>query len=177
MLALLVWRVVEVGRGGRLVSEIRGHRRPAAPAFRLPVIWPHAETWPAALRSLVGARLRLSQLRGRPVVLNFWASWCVPCGHEAPRLVASARTHAGQVVFLGVDVQDLSSDARRFLHRYHVNYVSVRDGGGSTSDDYGLTGVPETYCLDRRGRVVDHYPGEVSRRRLEQGIREAVRSR
>jgi cytochrome c biogenesis protein CcmG, thiol:disulfide interchange protein DsbE len=178
MLVLLIWRVVEVGRGSRLVSEIRDQRRPAAPAFRLPIIWPRSETWPAGLRSpITGGRLRSSQLRGRPVVLNFWASWCIPCRHEAPRLVASARAHAGEVVFLGVDVEDLTSDARSFLRRYRVNYVSVRDGGGSTYDDYGLTGVPETYWLDGRGRIVDHYPGEVSRWRLELGIREARRSR
>ena len=59
-----------------------------------------------------------------------------------PRLAASAREHAGEVAFLGIDVEDLTSDARRFLRRYRVNYVSARDGGGSTYDDYGLTGVP-----------------------------------
>jgi cytochrome c biogenesis protein CcmG, thiol:disulfide interchange protein DsbE len=111
-----------------------------------------------------------SELRGRPVVINFWASWCVPCRHEAPRFTASARAHAGRVSFLGIDVQDLSSDARRFLRRYRIDYVSVRDGGGSTYSDYGLTGVPETYWVDARGRIVSHYAGEVSRCQLEHGI-------
>jgi cytochrome c biogenesis protein CcmG, thiol:disulfide interchange protein DsbE len=177
LLALLVWRVVEVGRGSRLVSEIRDRKNPIAPAFRLPVIWAHTETWPAAARrSIADGKVDVRLLAGRPVVLNFWASWCIPCRHEAPRLAASAREHAGQVAFLGIDVEDLTSDARGFLRRYHVNYVSVRDGGGSTYDDYGLTGVPETYWLDRRGRIVAHYAGPVSRAQLEQGIREAARS-
>jgi cytochrome c biogenesis protein CcmG, thiol:disulfide interchange protein DsbE len=177
MLFLLVWRVVEVGRGSRLVSQIRDNKKPAAPAFRLPVIWPHSKTWPTSLRqAIAGGEVNLRELRGRPVVLNFWASWCIPCRHEAPRLAASAREHAGQVAFLGIDVEDLTSDARGFLRRYHVDYVSARDGGGSTYDDYGLTGVPETYWLDRRGRIVAHYAGPVSRAQLEQFIREAARS-
>ena len=141
------------------------------------MIWPHPETWPPSLRPAIAAgTLGLPQLRGYPVVLNFWASWCIPCRHEAPRLAASARAHAGQVTFLGIDVEDLTSDARRFLRRYHVNYVSARDGGGPTYDGYGLTGVPETYWIDSSGRIVAHYVGPVSGEQLEQGIREAAKS-
>jgi cytochrome c biogenesis protein CcmG/thiol:disulfide interchange protein DsbE len=110
-------------------------------------------------------------LRGHPVVVNFWASWCIPCKKEAPLLAASARTHRGQVVFLGIDVQDFKSDARRFLRRFDTPYVSVRDGPGSTYGDYGLTGVPETYWLDARGRIVAHYAGQIDRDQLEEGIR------
>jgi cytochrome c biogenesis protein CcmG, thiol:disulfide interchange protein DsbE len=106
--------------------------------------------------------------------VNFWASWCVPCKAEAPRLVASARAHAGEVAFLGSDVQDFESDARRFLDRYGINYVSVRDGGGSTYGAYGLTGIPETYDLDHTGRVLAHSVGEVSRDELEANIARAV---
>jgi cytochrome c biogenesis protein CcmG/thiol:disulfide interchange protein DsbE len=103
-------------------------------------------------------------------VLNFWASWCVPCKHEAPLLAASARQHAGEVAFLGIDVQDFKSDARRFLRRYRANYPSVRDGGSSTYSRYGLTGLPETYYLDARGRIIAHSPGEVRSDELEAGI-------
>jgi cytochrome c biogenesis protein CcmG, thiol:disulfide interchange protein DsbE len=171
LLALLVWRVVNVGQGGRLVNAVRAHKKPLAPNFRLKVLWPHDETWgPTARTSLRDGAVSLSELRGRPVVLNFWASWCVPCAHEAPRLAASANKHRGAVVFLGLDVKDFSSDARRFLRRFHVNYVSVRDGGGGLYDDYGLTGLPETYFLDSRGRIVAHVVGEISRASLEQGI-------
>jgi cytochrome c biogenesis protein CcmG/thiol:disulfide interchange protein DsbE len=109
-------------------------------------------------------------------VLNFWASWCIPCKHEAPLLAASARAHAGRVAFVGIDVQDFKSDARKFLKRFDTPYVSVRAGGGEY-DDYGLTGVPETYWLDAQGRIVGHYPGEISRRQLEDAIREAVSTR
>jgi cytochrome c biogenesis protein CcmG/thiol:disulfide interchange protein DsbE len=178
LLALLIWRVATEGRGGRLVREIRADKKPPAPKFNLPVLWPHRETWPASLApALADNRISPSELKGRPVVLNFFASWCIPCRHEAPLLAASARAHAGRIVFLGIDVQDVSSDARGFLRRYRVNYVAVHDGAGSTYDGYGLTGVPETYWVDARGRIVAHYPGQISRRRLEQGIRQAARSR
>ncbi len=171
LLALLVWRVITHGRGARLVSEIKAQKRPAAPSFNLKVIWPHTETWPPALRSAVAdKRVSLVELRGYPVVLNFWASWCIPCKAEAPRLAEAARLHAGRVAFLGLDIQDFTSDAHRFLRRYRANYVSARDGGSSTYDRYGLTGIPETYYLDRRGRIVAHSVGEVSKSELEQGI-------
>jgi cytochrome c biogenesis protein CcmG, thiol:disulfide interchange protein DsbE len=171
LLGLLVWKVVERERGPNLVKEIRVGKMPPAPGFDLSVIWPHSETWPPMLRrALADGKVSPAELNGRPLVINFWASWCIPCRHEAPHLAASARAHAGRVAFLGIDVEDLRSDARRFLRRYRVNYVSVRDGGGSTYDDYGLTGVPETYWIDARGRIVAHYAGQVSRQQLEQGI-------
>jgi cytochrome c biogenesis protein CcmG/thiol:disulfide interchange protein DsbE len=178
LLALLIWRVATEGRGKQLVKEIKADKKPPAPKFNLPVLWPHRETWPASLAgALADNRISPAELKGHPLVLNFFASWCIPCRHEAPLLDASAHEHAGRVVFLGVDVQDLKSDARGFLKRYHVNYVAVHDGGGSTYDGYGLTGVPETYWIDARGRIVAHYPGAISRRLLEQGIREAAQSK
>ena len=177
LLALLVWRLVNVGRGGRLVNAVREHKKPAAPDLSLKVLWRHTETWNRSEQAaLVDGRLKLSSLRGQPVVLNFWASWCIPCKREAPRLVASARTHRGRLVFLGVDVKDFPSDARSFLRRYHINYVSVRDGGSRTYDDYGLTGLPETYFLDNRGRIVAHIVGEISRSELEDEVNTVTRS-
>ena len=174
MLALLIWRVAFGDSGAELVAAINDGKKPSAPAFELGVIWRHDETWPPALRpALADGKVALAELRGYPVVVNFWASWCIPCKREAPRLTASARAHAGEVAVLGLDIQDFTSDARRFLARYETNYVSVRDGGGSTYSDYGLTGVPETYYMDRRGRIVAHSIGEVFRRELEEGIKEA----
>ena len=171
LLALLAWKVATAHRGADLVNAITHDKNPPAPAFNLPVIWPQADTWPPALRAaLADQRLSPRELRGHPVVFNFWASWCGPCKTEAPILIAAARAHAGQVVFVGVDVQDLTGDARRFLRRFHTPYVSLRDSSGQTYDDYGLTGVPETYWLDARGRLVAHYPGAISRRQLEAGI-------
>ena len=175
LLALLVWRVIDSGRGAQFVSAIREGKKPPAPQFKLPVIWPHAETWPMDVRHLVAdGQVPLRELHGHPTVINFWASWCAPCRKEAPRFRASARVHAGQVVFLGVDINDFKSDARHFLRQYKVNFVSVRDGDGSTLDSYGLTGLPETYFVDAQGRVVAHFPGEVSRAELERGVAQAM---
>jgi cytochrome c biogenesis protein CcmG/thiol:disulfide interchange protein DsbE len=175
LVGLLAVRTLAAGAGAELVSEIKDGKKPPAPDFDLPVIWPQAETWPLELRpALADDRLSLLELRGYPVVVNFWASWCGPCKAEAPRLVASAQRHAGKVVFLGVDVQDFESDARSFLERYDTNYVSVRDGGSSTYENYGLTGIPETYYLDAHGRVVAHAVGEISPEELEAGIADAV---
>lgn len=171
LLALLVWRIVDKGRGSKLVAAVRTGAKPPAPAFALPVLWDHAQTWPAdRRRALEDGRVETAELRGYPMVINFWASWCIPCKREAPRLVASARSHAGEVAFLGVDVQDFKGDARRFLRRYDTNYVSARDGTDATSSDYGLTGLPETYFLDRRGRIVGHEAGEISPAEIEAGI-------
>ena len=174
LLALLIWRLVAVGRGTELEKAIRTGRRPLAPAFSLAVIWTNSPTWPGPLRRFLDERtLALAQLRGHPIVLNFWASWCVPCKEEASRLDAAARAHAGDVIFLGIDVQDLKSDARSFLRHHDVRYASLRDNSGVTYDGYGLTGVPETYWLDARGRIVAHFAGPVSSAQLESGIRAA----
>lgn len=178
LLGLLVYRVAQGSPGKGLVAAIREGKKPIAPEFRLKVLWMHAETWNAdARQALADDRISLSELRGTPVVLNFWASWCVPCGREAPRLAASATAHRGQVVFLGVDVKDYSGDARKFLRKYEVNYVSVRDGGSRSYNDYGLTGLPETYFLDSRGHIVSHILGEISRAQLEKGVETVTRTR
>jgi cytochrome c biogenesis protein CcmG/thiol:disulfide interchange protein DsbE len=171
LLVLLGWRLIDRGKGGALVSAIAADKRPVAPGFELPVLWDHTETWPPPARAALGdGRVSVAELRGHPVVLNFWASWCVPCKAEAPRLAAAAKAHAGDILFLGIDVQDFKSDARRFLTKYGTNYVSVRDGGDSTYSAYGLTGLPETYYLDTRGRIVAHDLGEVSDEGLETEI-------
>jgi cytochrome c biogenesis protein CcmG, thiol:disulfide interchange protein DsbE len=171
LLGLLVWATLHATRGESLVARIAAGDKPPAPHFDLAVIWRRDETWPPQLRRALGDdRLDLHELRGRPVVMNFWASWCIPCRDEAPLLSASARAHRGQAVFLGVNVQDLTEDALEFLREFDAPYVSIRDRNNKTFDDYGLTGVPETYYLDARGRIVGHVPGAISRRTLEQGV-------
>jgi cytochrome c biogenesis protein CcmG, thiol:disulfide interchange protein DsbE len=175
LLGLLVYRVIESSRGSNLVAAIRANKKPLAPDFHHQVIWPHFETWPPALHRLRSNQtISPSDLRGRPVVMNFWASWCIPCKREAPRLNASAMKYRGEVVFLGVDVLDFSTDAISFLREHDVNYVSVRARGSGTYEDYGITGLPETYFLDARGRIVAHTVGEITSSELEDGIAQAV---
>ncbi len=171
LLGLLAWRISHPGHGRQFASELQAHKRPQAPGFALPVLWPHPDTWPRAKRrALADGTVGPDELQGHTVGINFWASWCRPCEREMPRLKAAASRHRGEVIFLGVDVQDFKGDARRFLARFDVNFVSVRDGSGTTYGDYGLTGVPQTFFLDRTGRVVAHALGEISVRELEAGV-------
>jgi thiol-disulfide isomerase/thioredoxin len=172
LLALLVWRVVVRDNGSEFVSAIAAGKRPGAPGFTLPVISDQTRYWPPGVRQAVAdGHVSLAELRGHPVVINFWASWCGPCRDEAPVLAAAARRYAGRVVFLGIDHEDLTSDARHFLRRTGAPYVSVRDADDHVYTAYGLTGTPETYYLDARGRAVAHSAGPVDRAALALGIR------
>jgi cytochrome c biogenesis protein CcmG/thiol:disulfide interchange protein DsbE len=178
LLALLAWATLAAGKGSSLVAQIAAGEAPSAPAFELEVIWPRTETWPPELLAATAdGKLSLAELRGRPVVLNFWASWCIPCRDEAPILNASANAHRGEVVFVGIDVQDLRSDALSFLREFDVVYVSVRDDANETYRAYGLTGVPETYYVSADGRIIAHSPGAISRTSLEAGIEQAIEGR
>lgn len=174
-LGLLAWATFSPSGGAGLVARIAAGKAPPAPGFDLAVLWPRTETWPReVVSSIADDQLEPVELRGRPVVLNVWASWCIPCREEAPILNASARAHRGEVAFVGVDVQDLKSDALAFLREFNVSYVSVRDRGNVFFERYGLTGVPETYFLAADGRIIAHSPGPVTRETLEDGVRAAV---
>ncbi|HEX2057695.1 MAG TPA: TlpA disulfide reductase family protein [Actinomycetota bacterium] len=104
--------------------------------------------------------LALADLRGKPVLVNFWASWCVPCEAEARYLEAAHREYGDEVHFLGVNVKDARSDALAFVERYDVEYAQVRDEELEWYDAFGLTGQPETFLIDADGEVVEHVTGE-----------------
>lgn len=115
------------------------------------------------LRRLEGAgTVSLDSYRGKPVVLNFWASWCGPCKSEAAVLERDWTRYRGKVVFLGVDYHDLASDARRFVSAHGLTFPMLQDGSGSVTGSYGISQVPETYVLDRQGRIVAHLAGPVT---------------
>ena len=122
--------------------------------------------------------LDLASLRGRPVVLNFWASWCVPCKGEAKLLEQAWNAYRSKgVVFVGVDYNDVTSDARTFMAHHGVTYPIVQDGSGAIGDKYGLTGVPETFFIDRRGRLVgSHIIGTIQNQvaAFDRGIQAAL---
>ena len=175
IIALFAYGLVRSAQGSTLVSDIAAGKKPSAPAFRLQAFWPPAgPPSPAVARAIRGGALDLGRLRGHPVVVTFWASWCVACRAEAKLLVEAAATNT-RVVFVGIDVQDLRGDAVSFLRRYGITYTAVWDKTNSTYENYGLTGVPETYYLNAHGRIVAHDAGAVSAESLTAGIQEAMR--
>ena len=107
------------------------------------------------------ARL-LAELRGTPVVVNFWASWCAPCTAEAPVLARAARDFEGEVQFVGVDILDSLAPARAFIKRFGWPYPSVFDPSGAIRDEMGFLGQPVTVVLDASGRRAFVWNGEIS---------------
>jgi cytochrome c biogenesis protein CcmG, thiol:disulfide interchange protein DsbE len=96
----------------------------------------------------------LADHRGRWVLVNFWASWCIPCREEAPALERFQRLHGGDgFTVLGIDSRDLSGDGRAFVRRFGLSYPQLRDGDGAAAHDFGTTGVPENFLVDPAGRV------------------------
>ena len=120
-----------------------------APAFAAPVLSGEGEA-------------ALSELRGKPVVLNFWASWCKPCEEEAPLFKEAHDRYEGRAHIVGINIRDARSDALAFVEEYDLDFLQVRDEGLSIYDDYGLTGQPETFFLDQDGVLIDHVPGPVT---------------
>lgn len=146
-----------------------------APGFRLRPL--RAGTLPPVLRdrlrgALADGELALAELRGTPIVLNFWASWCGPCRKEAPILERGWRRAGPRgVLYLGLNMQDSVDDALSFVREFGLTYPMIRDPGDSVARAYGAVGIPETYFIDRRGRVVGHVIGTVSPSVLASGER------
>ena len=138
VLPLLGILVLNLGRDPHSVrSPLVGR---AAPAFALPPVGG-------------GASVTLESLRGKPVVVNFWATWCVPCFQEHPALLAAARRMGSDVQFLGIVYDDEEAKVRSFLAERGQAYPSLLDDGARTAIAYGVAGVPETYFIDPQGRI------------------------
>jgi cytochrome c biogenesis protein CcmG/thiol:disulfide interchange protein DsbE len=156
VIALLVVGLLNRGVGDRIDDALADGERPEAPAMSLPLLVDHPDLGPE------GTEVTLEQFEGRPVVVNFWASWCVPCRTEAPVLEGIWDDYKDQgVVILGVDTQDLTGNARDFIDEVGMTYPSVRDGTDGTERDFEVTGVPETFVVDRDGLIALHFRGPV----------------
>lgn len=125
-------------------------------------------------QSGTGNTISLEELRGKPVVLNFWATWCGPCYEEHPILVANARAMQGEVQFIGVVFEDTEEKIQRFLQARGSSYPTLIDDAGKTAIAYGVGGVPETFFLDRSGTIVAKYSGPLTSDELRSNLRKAM---
>ena len=121
---------------------------------------------------LVQPQATLASLRGEPVAINFWASWCDPCREEAPALQRVARSLDGRAEVVGVNWTDSRSAARSWVDDYRWTFPNLRDADGSVGSDYGLSGLPTTFILDSRGRIAEVLLGPQS----ESSLRAALES-
>jgi cytochrome c biogenesis protein CcmG, thiol:disulfide interchange protein DsbE len=111
----------------------------------------------------------LADYRGRWVMVNFWASWCVPCREEAAALNELQEERGGpEFTVLGIDTEDLSGDAKAFVKRYGTSYPQLRDGNGNLADEFGTTGVPESFLFDPQGKLAEAQPGPVTAKILRE---------
>lgn len=134
-----------------------------APDFSLAMLWPDSSK----------SALSLSNFKGKPVVLNFWASWCAPCKEEAPLLENTwkqMRAQGKDVVTLGIDFQDSKNDSLNFLQLYSITYPIVLDADGSVASKYGVISLPQTIFINRNGTVISKVSRELTAQTLSSGI-------
>ncbi len=117
-----------------------------------------------SLKSFEGSPIALAGLRGNVVVLNFWASWCYPaCYEEAPTLERAWERYKDRgLIMIGVNIQDKEEPARRFLAQFGFTFLNAPDPLGHVSVDYGVYGVPETFFIDRKGRIRAKHVGALT---------------
>jgi cytochrome c biogenesis protein CcmG, thiol:disulfide interchange protein DsbE len=163
LVGLLVYGVVQRADDTGLDTKVKHGDRPPAPGrdVELPL--------------LAGRGTRsLADFGGRVVVLNFWASWCGPCEQEAPALESvQQRLRGTGGTVLGVTYKDYAADSRGFVRKFGVSYPSLRDDRLRLAPEYGTTKLPETFVLDRRGRIVAISRGVVSERFLDDALAKA----
>lgn len=174
LIALLVFGLSRQSPDTTIADALAAGRLAPAPAFELELLergalGPRLE--PRLGRALTDGRVALRELRGGPVVLNLWASWCDPCRQEARLLQRTwAQARRDGVLFVGLNMQDIRDDARDFLRQYRVDYLTIREPDKDTARAYGATGIPETFFLTADGRVAAHVVGVTNAAQLRAGI-------
>jgi cytochrome c biogenesis protein CcmG, thiol:disulfide interchange protein DsbE len=121
---------------------------------------------------LRGPKADLASLRGKPALINFWASWCAPCKQEAPELERLARALRGRAQLVGVDWNDTTPNATAFIREHSLTYPILRDGSSQVGNRFGITGLPTTFVLDAQGQIVRTLRGP----QTASSLREALRS-
>ncbi len=160
---LLLWvALVSVATAWAWLQAREGGGLPSAPAPAERTV-PSPEARPPApdfvRETLDGRELALSELRGKPVVMNFWASWCAPCRAEMPTLEEAAKRYRGRVHFLGVNVLDKPQEAKAFVRKLGITFPSVLDEEGALLVKYRVVGLPTTVFVTRSGRIFETHAG------------------
>ncbi|MCL2179345.1 MAG: TlpA family protein disulfide reductase [Cystobacterineae bacterium] len=114
-----------------------------------------------SMHTLEGEEVSLQNFRGRPLIINFWSSWCGPCAEEAEVLEAAFRQRKHEVAFLGVVFEDSEAKAKNFLKKYPSSYAQLFSPVSTMAIDYAVTGVPETYFIDAQGNIAGKYAAPI----------------
>jgi len=138
-----------------------------------PAAKPAAHSFTLAALGRSGRQVSLSRYDGRPVIVNFFASWCPPCKKETPLLAEFYQTHRGRVTMLGIDVNDGTAAALSFLHKYGVSYPVASDPTAATAAQYGVISLPQTFFLNAAHQIVQRDFGALSRASLTAGLAKA----
>jgi cytochrome c biogenesis protein CcmG/thiol:disulfide interchange protein DsbE len=139
-----------------------------APAFNVTI-------WNFDRIAMAGEPVSLSSLKGKTIVLNFWASWCIPCQQEAPMFERAWNDYKDQgVVFLGVNTEDTDSAAFNYIQKYNLTYPHAPDTGGRAEKAYRITGIPETFVIDGNGQIVKHFISSPNEAELRSAIEQAM---
>src|SRR3954471_20986393 len=157
LVGLLTYGVVSQGTDTSIDSALQKGRRVTAPTGSLP--------------KLGGGTASVADYKGKVVLVNFWASWCPPCTKELPLLEKTqAKMAAAGGSVLGINTRDASEAARGFVRKYDLTFPSLRDGSGDFAEKWGLTGYPESFLLDKEGRVAAARHGPIDQAWVDQNV-------
>jgi cytochrome c biogenesis protein CcmG/thiol:disulfide interchange protein DsbE len=172
---IIIFCVVSLVNVGLLVLLLTQLLTPASNTVTDPLVGHPAPNFTLSVLHPDGSRgtLSLADFKGKPVLLNFWATWCAPCKEELPLLEKTWKQKQAQgrdVVFMGLDFQEASGDAENFVHLYGISYQILLDTDGAATLKYGITGLPQTLFINRQGVVVSKVPGELTAKTLASGL-------